>query len=66
MLEGCKNCITTTPMLNYRIVDDTMGYNIGVGHLKDIRSRKVDEKTGEVYRDTGKTYFTSTWGVKQK
>lgn len=28
-----------------------------IAHLKDIKSRRIDFNTGEVYRDTKKKYF---------
>ena len=53
-VSGCRNCIEqlAKPM----IIDDSMGFRIGVGHRNDIRRRKL-APDGSVYRDYGKRYF---------
>lgn len=57
--DGCKNCnnYNLTSLVNFRLTNDTHGFNIGAGHLDDIKHRKLDKVTGKVYRETHKKIF---------
>lgn len=62
MVEWCTYCPSpnVVPSLMY---DDTGIGRIGVGHKKDIKSRRYDPKTGETYKHVNRTYFIP--GVKR-
>lgn len=58
----CKNNFSEVIPVNEdykkRVLYGGGKYCIGLAHLKDIKSRKLDLSTGEVFRDTKKKYFT--------
>ena len=60
-ISFCKYCRDKQEFLpidnkEYQKTDPATGAS--VAHIKDIKSRKTDWKTGEVYRVKNKTYFT--------
>ncbi len=58
-IEFCKYCKDDLelPTGNENMVMSEIA-GCSMAHLRDIKARKTDWKTGEVYRIKNKTYFT--------
>ncbi len=59
-IEFCKHCANTLDLPigdNKEYLKMSSEANCTIAHLKDIKSRKTDYKTGEVYHVRNRTFF---------